>query len=304
MTALLIVGSLMLLWLPGWLDERHDLGPARFARLGRASMTAGLAGIMVGLAAWGAPALLHWADALGVPGLCDTAIHQLPMGGLELAIAMAAIAIGVSGRVVAAVRRARYSAQLARVEPFFGRHRRLGGYDIVVVPSSQLVAVGVPGDQPQIVLTDGLVAALTPPEVEAVIRHEVAHHRLRHRGYLMTATVVDQVLGVLPPVRASVVSLRNALEEWADFDSAGGSDSRTATLRSVLERFAAWPTTTTDRRSIERRLTSLDASRRGTRSDRARRVGAWASAVSLAMIGGATVALTLQISEAVLSCQF
>lgn len=303
MTVLVIVGGLALLCFPGWLDTRRNFGPARLAQVARASMMIGLVGIVLGLAMWGAPALLHWADALGVPGLCDAAVHRLPLGGLELAIAMAAIALGVSGRAVAAVKRARQRAELARVDPFFGRHQRLGRYDVVVVPSAQLVALGVPGERPQIVLTEGLVAELTSAEVEAVIRHEAAHHRLRHRQYLLTATVVDQIFGWLPPVRASVVSLRNVLEEWADIESTERSDSRIAALCSALERLAARRTTTVDRRAIDRRLASLAACRRPSWSDRPRRLGAWVPAATLALVGSVTVALTLQITHAVVRCQ-
>ena len=301
---LVIIGGLVLLWFPGWLDERHDLGPARFARVGRASMTLGLGAVVLGLLAWGAPALLHWADALGVPGLCDSAVHRLPLGGLELAIAMAAIAVVVSGRAIAAVRRARRSAQLARVDPLFGRHRRLGRYDVVVIPSTQLVAVGVPGDQPQIVLSEGLVAELSSVEVDAVVRHEVAHHRLRHRRYLLTATVVDQLFGWVPPVRSSATSLRNAVEEWADLESTGASDDRIATLRSALERLAVRRATTIDRRAIERRIASLDANGRQTWDRRSQRLGSWVPAAALALLGGVTLALTVQVTDAVVRCRF
>lgn len=304
MTMVVVLCGLALLCLPGWLDQRHTVGPARFARLGRASMMVGLAGIVVGLTMWGAPALLHWADSFGVPGLCDAAVHRLPLGGLEIAIAMVAIAVGVSGRAVAAVRRARRGAQLARVDPCFGQHRWFGGYDVVVVPSAQLVALGVPGEQPQIVLTEGLVAELTPAEVEAVIRHEVAHHQLGHRRYLVTATVVDQIFGWVPPVRASTASLRHALEEWADRESTGNSDSRIATLRSALERLAARRAATVDRRAIELRVASLEGRQRPRWTRRSQRVGPWVPAAALATIGGITLASAMQITAAVVRCQY
>ncbi len=203
MTVALILGGLVLLSFPAWLDQRHAFGPARFARIARASMTLGFVGVVLGFVLWGVPAVLHWADAVGVPGLCDDAVHRLPLGGLELAVPMAAIALAVSGRAFAAARRARRNAGLARVDPYFGHHRRVGRYDVVVIPSPQLVAVGVPGEDPQIVLSEGLVAELSTAELDAVLRHEVAHHQLHHRHYVVTAAVIDQVLGWLPPIRTS-----------------------------------------------------------------------------------------------------
>ena len=302
MTLFVILGSFVLLGLPGLLDRCHSLGPAHFARLGRASMMLGFIGVVLGLAAWGAPAILHLADAVGVPGLCDEAVHRLPLGGLELAIAAAAIAVAVTGRALAAVRRARLSAHRARVDPCFGRHRRVGRYDVVVIPSAQLVAVGVPGDRPQIVLSQGLVAALSPVEVDAVIRHEVAHHRLGHRQYLVTAAVMDQVFGWVPRVRSSTRSLRNAVEAWADLESTQSSEARTATLRSALERLATERTTTASRHSIERRIARLDFGDE-IYSSRLRSVGAWVPATALALIAAVALLSASQILDAVIRCR-
>ena len=267
-------------------------------------MTLGFLVVVLGLTLWGAPAILHWADALGVPGLCDTAVHRLPLGGLELAIAMAVIAIAALGRAFAVMRRARLNAQRARVDSCFGHPRWIGRYDVVGVPTAQLVAVGVPGEHPQIVLSEGLVAELPRLELEAVIRHEVAHHRLRHRQYLLTVAVVDQVFGWIPPVRSSVTSIRNAVEQWADLESTGSSKTRVATLRCALERLAARRPTTSDRRLIERRIASLDSHEAGTnRSVQAGTAGLWIAPLALAVLGGVAFVFMLQITSAVLRCR-
>lgn len=303
MTLVLILGGLALLGFPGWLEHRHALGPARFARVARALMSVGFVGVVLGFVLWGAPAMLHWADALGVPGLCDEAVHRLPLGGLELAVAMLAIAVGVSGRALAAARHARRGARLARVDPYFGRHRRLGPYDVVVIPSPQLVAVGVPGDEPQIVLSEGLVAELSAIELDAVIRHEAAHHRLRHRQYVLTAAVIDHVLGWLPPVRASATSLRAAVEEWADLESTGTSEIRVARLRSALERLASRRTTTADRRAIQRRITSLGSHGGAASHRRSRAADPWIPVVALTGTSALALLFTLQIADAVVRCR-
>ena len=265
-------------------------------------MTLGFAGVVMGLMLWGAPAILHWADAAGVPGLCDAAVHRLPFGGLELAIPMTAIAIAVIGRAFTAARRAQLNARRARVDPFFGRHHQMGGYDVVVIPSAQLVAVGVPGVEPQIVLSEGLVAELTSNELDAVIRHEVAHHRLRHRPYLVTAAIIDQVFGWIPPVRSSAACLRNAVEEWADLESTGFSHARIATLRSALHRLAS-RRTSADRHAIERRIASLDSYGRTEEAGRPYSVGPWVPAMLLGALGTLALVFTLQLTDAVIRCR-
>jgi len=216
---------------------------------------------------------------------------------------MSLIAIAMVGRACAAARRARLAAQRARVDPYFGRHRQIGRYDVVVIPSMQLVAVGVPGIEPQIVLSESLVAELTSIELDAVIRHEVAHHRLRHREYLLTAAVVDRVLGWIPPVHASAVGLRNAVEEWADIESTRSSQVRIATLRSALLRIASRGKTSIDHRSIERRIASLESSDQTEAEGRRYAVGRWLPTLALGALGTTALALTIQLADAIIRCR-
>lgn len=303
MTLALILSGLMFLAFPGWLDRRHRFGPARYAHISRACMTLGFVGVVLGFTLWGAPAMFHWADAVGIRGLCDVAIHRLPFGGLELAVPMSLIAIAVVGRACAAARRARLAVRRARVDPYFGRHRRIGGYDLVVIPGAQLVAVGVPGIEPQIVLSESLVAELTSIELTAVIRHEVAHHRLRHRQYLFTAAVVDQVFGWIPPVHASTVGLRNAVEEWADIESTRSSQARIATLRSALLCIASRRKTTIDLRSIERRIASLESNGQTEAARRRYSAERWLPAMVVGALGATALAVTFQLADAVTRCR-
>ena len=303
MTLALIVTGFALLAFPGWLDHRRRFGPAQFAYVARASMVLGVAGIAAGLTLWGAPAVLHWADAVGVPGLCDAVVHRLPFGGLELAVPMIVLSIAVIGRATVVAHGSRQRAQRARVDQQFGRHRRVGDYDVVVIPSPQLVAVGVPGHQPQIVLSAGIVSELSAPELDAVIRHEAAHHRLRHRQFLLTAVIVEQVFGWIPPVRASAESLRNALEAWADVESVRASQTRIAQLRSALQRLADDRTTTADRCSIERRIALLDSRRDPADPRRSRSVGPWVPSVALGVVGSGALVFTVQMADAIVRCR-
>lgn len=291
MTSLLIISGLAFLVFPGWMPRRGpDIGVVRWARACRASLALGLVLTLSGFLLWGAPVVLHVADGWGVPGLCDDAIHRLPLGGLEFGLgAMVAggwIIVRISGAFAQAVARSRD----ARIDPFIGHHRNLSEFDVVVIPSTRLVAVGVPGSRPQIVISEGMVAALAPPELDAVLQHEMAHHRLGHRNYVVLAAVVDHAFGWLPPVRLSTAVLRDAVEEWADLASTRRSPERVALLRSALERLANVHVTTVARREIQRRIAILEGrgARGGSRPTRT---------IGVVMgFGGALAAATLVLA--------
>ncbi len=259
MNPALIITGLVLLALPGWCQPRRSgTGVVRRARECRASLALGLVLTVSGLFLWGAPAVLHVADGWGFPGLCDDAIHQLPLGGLEFALFAIVVGGLIVARLTGALTRSAARRREAWVDPFIGQHRGLSEFDVVVIPSTRLVAVGVPGSPPQIVISEGLVSALDPSELDAVLRHEMAHHRLHHRNYLLLAAAVDHGFGWLPPVRSSTAALRCALEEWADLVSTRRSPERVARLRSALARLADVHVTATARHDLERRIAMLE----------------------------------------------
>ena len=93
--ALLALGVLLLL-LPGWCEPRAQRVEARQrARAYRTSLSTGLVATLSGSLLWAAPIVLHLADRWGLPGLCDGVIHDLPLGGLELALG--ALTLGLVG---------------------------------------------------------------------------------------------------------------------------------------------------------------------------------------------------------------
>lgn len=281
----------MLLSLPGWWPPRRPgVGVVRWARACRASIALGVTLTISGFLLWGAPVLLHIADGWGVPGLCDDAIHRLPLGGLEFAL-VAIVAGGlIVARLTGALTRSVSRSRDAWVDPFIGHHREVSEFDVVVIPSTRLVAVGVPGSRPQIVISEGLVSALEPRELDAVLRHEMAHHRLHHRNFLLLAAAVDHVFGWLPPVRLSTAALRDAVEEWADLASTRRSPERIARLRSALVRLADIHVTTAGRRALERRIVSLEGPDARDASRPARTAGV------VMGFGGAVAAATLLLA--------
>ncbi len=261
MTQVLLALGVLLLLLPGWCEPRAQRVAARQrARAYRTSLSTGLIATLSGSLLWAAPIALHLADRWGLPGLCDGVIHDLPLGGLELALGVLTVGLVLMARLVGAFVRAMARSRDARIDPFVGDHRFVSEFDVVVVASDRLLAVGVPGSQPQIVLTDGLVAALEPAELDAVLRHEIAHHRLRHRNYLVLATVLNHAFGWLPGVRRSTEALAEALEEWADVASTRRVPERVERLHAALNRLGALHVTTAARRALGRRLENLESS--------------------------------------------
>ncbi len=296
MTLILVVVGLAMLAVPGAFRTRlQHLTPGQWARVCRNSLLTGSGLLVAGLSLWGIPAVLHAADGTGISAFCDGAVHALPIGGVYVATAMLVVATGLAAGLVRAVLVALRGLSDARVDPFIGRHRQVGEFDVVVVPSTRLVACAVSGSHPQIVLSDALVDHLEADQVQAVVRHEMAHHRLRHRRYLVLASAIDRALGWLPFVRSSTRSLRDALEHWADDVSTAGSQRRVEGLRSALSRIGTVDGTTPVKYAIDRRIGHLDrrtpARGRGT----ARTVYLAAAAASIAAVSGLVVASALQL---------
>jgi Zn-dependent protease with chaperone function len=109
--------------------------------------------------------------------------------------------------------RARMRALLAIRREF--RHLRLavdGSYAIVDSPvlDAFTTATG------QIVLTSGLVRALTPEQRDIVLAHERSHRRHRHTWWVLA---VDLAAAVYPLLRPTAACIRHATERWADEDA-------------------------------------------------------------------------------------
>jgi Zn-dependent protease with chaperone function len=76
------------------------------------------------------------------------------------------------------------------------------------------------------VVSDGLLDTLTAKQLDAVLRHEVAHLRRGHHRCLVVAAVVDHAFASFPPTRRSTATLRLALERSADEEAASTCGDR------------------------------------------------------------------------------
>ena len=235
MTLLLLLSGLGLLGLPACARPLgRRLPPAEWARVSAGLLAAGAIVVEASLAIQAAPTMLRAAGLEDIAEMCE---HVAPGGApVGMAAAVAAVVIALlAGRAAVGVRRQHRTAGLARD---IGWHGTLGGHRLVVLPSKELVAFSTAGRPGQVVMSRGLITALSDDELAAVVRHEVAHVRHRHQRYLLLARIVERSLGLLPMVRRGVTALRCAVERWADEAAAGPRSSDRASVHAALLRVA------------------------------------------------------------------
>jgi Zn-dependent protease with chaperone function len=210
------------------------LAPDEWSRLCVVALVVGAAVLELSLILYAAPTVLRAAGVPELADVCERALGRLLPGRAALGwpAALAALAFPVVAGLGAL--RAHRSQSAVRVETCLGEHGEFCGHAFVVLPTDSVLAFCSNGPIPQIVVSRGLVAALSPKELDAVLRHEAAHLEYRHQRFLLVASALDHGLAVLPFIRTSTAALRTALERWADEAAAGTSCASRAVLRRAL----------------------------------------------------------------------
>jgi Zn-dependent protease with chaperone function len=222
--ALLLLVGAGLLVLPFGADSGlRRLPPDEGARLAVLSIGAGAALMELGLVLTAAPTVLRAVRVTGFAVICEHALGPLVAHAPIIGWAAAAVSVVLGGSFIAALNEARRAAERTRVEPWLGWHEDRRDHELVILPTARLLAISVPGQPPQVVVSEGLISSLAPDECEAVVRHELAHAYLGHRRYLLLLTGVERAFPWLPGARASAARARRRLEEWADDHAAGPS---------------------------------------------------------------------------------
>ena len=232
---LLSVG-VVLLTLPGLARPLgRRVAPSEWAHLCAVSLAGGAAVVELTLVLYAAPTVFRAVCAPLLASLCERMLGPLVPGGAAAGWAAAVVAAAVAAAAAAGVRQAVDERRTLRCERCVGEHRDHGGYELVVLPTAALVAVSVP-DMPrgQVVVSEGLVAALAGDELDAVLRHEAAHLDHGHDRYLLLATALEHSVSFLPPVRHSTAALRVTLERWADEEAAGPAPESRRVVRDAL----------------------------------------------------------------------
>ena len=101
---------------------------------------------------------------------------------------------------------------------------------ISVVDHATPIAHAVPTKAGCVVVSTGLLSALTPAERRAVFAHERAHLRFGHHRHVLLA---ELCVAVLPPLRAIADQLRHATERAADEAAATHVNDRGIVARAI-----------------------------------------------------------------------
>lgn len=165
-------------------------------------------------------ALGHWSvGALGVDDVPP------PVGG-------AVVGTVVVSLLLAALRRSLRTATDLRHAILACRHLREAGDGLVLLDDDSADAFAVPGIRGRIVVTRGMLRALTPPERRALIAHERAHLSGHHQLYIQAA---DLAAAANPLLRPVAVQVRVLAERWADECAATLVGDRRLTARALAK---------------------------------------------------------------------
>lgn len=264
LVVVLAVGIIALPGLLGFLGRR--LAPKEWSYLSAAAVAGGLVLVEIGLLLVALPMILR---IFGLPALadaCERLLGPVLVGGPAAGWVAAVAAVVLAVAAWRSVARARALRRRLEEEVWLGDRDRIGTTDIVVLPLGVPFAVALDGAEPCIVVSRELRAVLTGEQLDAVVRHEAAHLAAHHGRLLLLAAVLqDSLAWLLPPLRASAVALRLAVERWADEQAAAGSSETRAALRSALVGVAhartAFPLPgLTDADAVIARIDALDRS--------------------------------------------
>ncbi|MEU9043937.1 MULTISPECIES: M56 family metallopeptidase [unclassified Kitasatospora] len=169
---------------------------------------------------------------------------------------------------------------------------------------------GRPGEPGRIVVTSGMLRALSGPERSALLAHERAHLAARHHVFLALAEHAADVHPALRPLRAP---LGYHLERWADEVAAARVGDRTVTARAVGRAALAasrspWPdrprlAPAAHSGPVPRRVAALLQPRPAATPGTRLRAVALALAACLALSTGATLEATADLHHTVEAAQ-
>jgi hypothetical protein len=235
-----------------WTDRAPVAGVLLWQSL---TLTAVLCALGVVLAA---PEEVARAAGARHPETVAALLFSLAVAG-TIVIRLIVSLVRVSSR--ARARRARHR-MLVDLLDSVERHEGLGGEEIRVLDGALPLAYCVPGREPRVVLSDGVLRTLDSEQVDAVLAHERAH--LRHKHELVMESFTAFYRAVPGPLRSKVPldAVHLLLEMVAD--DAARRRTGSAPLRAALARLSdAVPlaeevTADPEGESRRRRLARLD----------------------------------------------
>ena len=199
-------------------------------------------------AAWllaGSALLLAAASSAVLGLLALTAAVRLPpvdaIGKLSLRVVLrtdpASLPVGVAaGALLAAVAVAAGRAAWLRAAALVEAHRQARGLpgagQLVVLADDAADAYAAPGWPGRIVVTSGMLGALSRDEREVLLAHERAHAASRHYLFTSAARLAAAANPLLRPVASAV---GYSVERWADEQAAAATGNRPLAARTVAK---------------------------------------------------------------------
>jgi len=187
-----------------------------------------LVGLVGGLSAVGALLLVGFAPL-------SRGWTMLNLAALVLAALLFSWLTGVLA--TSAVRIERDLRRQRTVVDLLGRAEANG---VLVLDHPEPLAYCLPGPHPRIVITDGVVAALPPDELAAVLAHERAHAEGRHELVIQPFVAWQSALPFLAPARRATAAVAELVEMLAD-DAAAEATSRLTVARALARVGAGRP---------------------------------------------------------------
>lgn len=236
MAAIVILLGVAAMALPALLASLgRRLKPREWAYVTAAAVVGGFGLLEIGLVFSAIPTLLRFVGVDALAEACERLLAPVAPGGAAIGWVTAVLAAAIPAAGVRAVRNALDVKRRLRRELWLGERHDVGGTPVTVLPAGTAFAAALDGPEPAIVVSREMVDALTPAELDAVVRHEAAHLAGHHPALLLVSTLLEgTVATVLRPLHGSARTLRFALERWADEDAAAGSSHDRRALRSAL----------------------------------------------------------------------
>ncbi|HEV2451908.1 MAG TPA: M56 family metallopeptidase [Streptosporangiaceae bacterium] len=211
------------------LAERLPPRIATWLLTGSALALAAASSAVLGLLALAAAVRIPLVDVVAGLSLNVMSAHDpasLPLGAAAGALLVAA---------AAAVLRAGWRRADALIAAHRQAHRLPGARDggrVIVVTDDAADAYSVPGWPGRIVVTSGMMRALSATERRVLLAHEQAHSSGRH--YLFTAAVrlASAANPLLRPLSAAV---GYSVERWADEQAADATGDRPLAARTIAK---------------------------------------------------------------------
>ena len=214
------------------LADRLPPQTATWLLAGSAVVLAGASCAVLGVLALAAAVRIPLVDAAGDLSL-QSVNHAdpapLPLGVLAAALFAAAATAAARAawlRSTALLAAHRQSRRLPRG----GQVAGVG--EAVVVDDDGADAYTVPGWPSRIVVTSGMLAALTPAEREVLLAHERAHAGSCHYLFAAVARLAAAANPLLTPLAAAI---SYSVERWADERAAAAAGSRPLAARTIAK---------------------------------------------------------------------